>query len=872
LALGGVQLSRGIAFQHAEAVVACLHALESQDAALLRVEGTEDIVDFEVCDARDKRLRVCQAKTRQEPYTWAPSDIVATIARWRALSDADEARFEFLTDGTAGPELAERLQPALRRAQKAALTHEDREYLQSKRLDPDDPLLTRVVIESRQPDADALLDRAQLRLLRLLEISRTDASTTRANDLINELFRLVALRAGKADPDERVITRAELSEIVGAALDAIDSTRAWDETAQHTYKTKLQEEPPHPSFVMLEAQEAPSQPPAMALVIPQRPGESSPPRPLPSSELLSPFGGAVLGGGPGSGKSTTLELLVSEAVARNLCPVLVSVEGYEAGGLWTLVRDAVERRLGYRLGPTAVLDILNASGAVLLIDGAGELQQETRESLLSDLQQVRREHHELRVLATTRDPMRLRALGLPTFVLRRLDAAQRRQLAGVLIDGAVETVVRGIERRLGGVVENPLLFVMALSLAKNRVYPVTRADLFERFVEGLAARPGGEQLTDIVMALVRDACVQLRCDDAYAADAWTWRRMLTDGLVRLVEQGLFSSESISGEDALQRAHAGGLLRVLPGSGLVALMHDLFCDFFAAEAVRLGQMELPSVLPESLEEGAVFLAERDGLRPTQASAVVSNPVAAARCAAVELTDAEPSDEEATQLLAQLRDHLGKPAADRIADVHLRIRTLDDGLYVFVLPGCERDGASELDVEELGRAARRVAKIGSHASSLGAAVAVWMAELRASLSDLPEGLVTPIPAKREELPAALELAFAARQREVDKLLREVSPGLSQRALRALGMRGLHGVVGPTQKESLPLAGGDVIEHPFTFTYNADDVTVHLSEEVDRDFVEEPASWAIAERWLGDSPPDAARRDVRATLVGLLPGLGP
>jgi hypothetical protein len=467
MTVGGTATSRGIAFQHAQAVVACVQALESADIEFLRVEGVEDIVDFELCRTDRTRLRVCQAKTRREPYTWSPGEIVSTIVRWQELPDADNARFEFLTDGSAGPELADRLQPALRRAQKGALTDDDVSYLRSKGLVPDDALLTRIAIESRQPDADALLDRASLRLLRLLEIGSSDASTARADGLIDALFRMVALRAGKGDADDRVITRAELSEVAGIALESIDSTRAWDDAARDAYIAALQAQPPHPSYVMLQAQEIASPPAALALVVRQTAELSSRPRPQPATELLDTQDGAVLSGGPGTGKSTTLELLVPAAIGLDLLPVLMSAEGYEAGGMVPLVRDAVERRLGYRLGPNAVSAILGAENVVLLVDGAGELQQEARESLLVDLQRIRREHRQLRVIATSRDPARLRALGLPSFVLQQLDGAQRRRIAEELLGVNSEPLVRNIEARLGDIVTNPLLFVMALSLAKE---------------------------------------------------------------------------------------------------------------------------------------------------------------------------------------------------------------------------------------------------------------------------------------------------------------------------------------------------------------------------------------------------------------------
>ena len=48
---GGPPNARGIAFQHAQAVAACVDALESADVEFVRVEGVEDIIDFEICAA-----------------------------------------------------------------------------------------------------------------------------------------------------------------------------------------------------------------------------------------------------------------------------------------------------------------------------------------------------------------------------------------------------------------------------------------------------------------------------------------------------------------------------------------------------------------------------------------------------------------------------------------------------------------------------------------------------------------------------------------------------------------------------------------------------------------------------------------------------
>jgi hypothetical protein len=870
---GGADTSRGIAFQHAQAVAACVEALEAAEVEFILVEGVEDIVDFEVCSADGRRLRVCQAKTRKEPYTWAPGDIVTTIGRWKAVPNADDARLEFLTDGSAGPELADELLPALQRARTSSLSDEDRTYLGSKGLDPEDPLLARVAVESRQPEADVVLDRVALRILRLLEIGGSQASTSRAEALVNELFRIVSVRAGKDEADERVITRDELSKLVGVPLETIDATRPWNQDAQNAYLAHLHEEPPHPSFVVLGARELQLQPAALALVVREGAEATSQAVPGPATALLDAERGGVLSGAPGAGKSTTLEVLVPEAVSRGLLPVLVSVDGYEADGLQWLIRETLERQLGYPIAPSATRDFLSATGAVLLADGAGELDSELRQSLVRDVQRLLRSHPNLRVIATSRDAARLRALGLPSFVLQGLTPGQRRDVANKLVGNDADQLVRDIEDRLSSLIESPLLFVMALGLQANGVTVANRPELFEQFVAGMAARPGGENLADVVVALIREACFELRCEDAYSADRWRWRRLLAAALRRLAELHVFDADSSSGDEALVRAEAGGLLRAVAGSGLVALTHDLFCDFFAAEAVRLNDRSLPDAVPAQLEEATVFLAERRNLSILEAIVVCTNPVAAARCVAAESEEAQVDDTDVTRLMSQLSVHLGQHRADRLASVAARTASLTDGLYVLAGADAPAPVGSPPDLALAARTARRVAKLRLGSSSLAAAVAVWIAELREALAERSPGILRQIPTDRAELPEALAKAFIERRAELQALLAGVCPGLADRVVRTVGMRGFHAVVLPVQRFTIPVGGGqEAIEHPMIFSFNASDVSVRLADAADRDFVEEPSTRIACENWLRDSAAQAALKDTIRVLSDLLPGFGP
>jgi hypothetical protein len=133
--MSGPGATRGFTFQFAWAVASSLAVLEGEGETLV-VEGAEDVVDVQILGRDDRRLRVSQAKTRQEPYTWNPAALVDVIAAWMHLAEDGEARSEFVTDGSLGPSVVANLVPALRRASEGQLTQDDRAWLRERDLEP----------------------------------------------------------------------------------------------------------------------------------------------------------------------------------------------------------------------------------------------------------------------------------------------------------------------------------------------------------------------------------------------------------------------------------------------------------------------------------------------------------------------------------------------------------------------------------------------------------------------------------------------------------------------------------------------------------------------------------------------------------------
>jgi hypothetical protein len=223
--MSGPGATRGFTFQFAWAVASSLAVLEGEGETLV-VEGAEDVVDVQILGRDDRRLRVSQAKTRQEPYTWNPAALVDVIAAWMHLAEDGEARSEFVTDGSLGPSVVANLVPALRRASEGQLTEDDRAWLRERDLDPDASILGRVTVRSRQPSANELLNGAALQVLRLRDLLGR-ATVAEAEAVANELYRVASLRSGEADVAARQLTRRDIADIVGSRSTSSTPLLAW---------------------------------------------------------------------------------------------------------------------------------------------------------------------------------------------------------------------------------------------------------------------------------------------------------------------------------------------------------------------------------------------------------------------------------------------------------------------------------------------------------------------------------------------------------------------------------------------------------------------------------------------------------------------
>jgi hypothetical protein len=854
--VGGTDTFRGCSFQAAYCVRLALDVLEGAADALL-LEGDADVVDAAMENGSNEPVIITQAKTKAEPYVWTPKEVADVLVGWLSTEPVTVTSFEFVTDGSLGPGVASKLDPALHRLVDGAATSEDTAYLTELGLDPAHPALQRVVLRSRLPDGRTLLEQATLRVLQLRE-RVAPVSTEEGRDLVWRLFGEMVLGSGEAERERRKLSRNAIGELLGIPIATIDDVAPWSNALEAAYRDAVADTPARPEWVLLDLVGRPV--PALALIVELEQGDNSGGKiARPADSVLDRSDDVLLVGPAGSGKTTTLMQLQDAALTRGLLPIYVKVPSYLPHVLERLVRRSLETALERPLAPGTVGQLLGRRDVVVIIDGAGELPAAQRSAFLEDLSTLRLDFPEARLLLAARDPASVSGLRLTSFELQHLERVQRREIASEIAPDR-EDLVTEIEERLGGLVDNPLMFMMALSLGLRDIRPRTRADLFDDFVAGLQARQEGRALTPFARHGAEVCCFELRNDGRYNAPPWWWLERLAEIRDQAIERGILAQDAATADETLDEITACGLVRSLADGAEIGLLHDLFCDWLASEAISHDARQLPDPASEPMEEAVVFLAERDALGSEQLCAVAGNVVAACRAA-----DALPARVVVDLNLAQdLWDLLSLRLAPSLRETVTAHRVaVGDGtpLLVWLQPDTQEDGSGPLASPATCIAVPPV-------SELSLVVDLWLAVLRLSL--LPRGHESPIRVSDDQGALAAQVAqvVADRAGAFDALIDGVAPGLAERARRAAGPRGIRGEIFPAHEyPGMPGTDQVIVEHPFNYERVAEGVRVVAADAP----ADQPrATRTTAERFVDEPPEAAARQALVAALTRLLPRL--
>jgi hypothetical protein len=843
-----------------------LEILENPAAVSIAIEGIEDIVDLEVSDGGEHRLRVMQLKTRSEPGIWSPGEIATVVVEWSKLEDMPD-RLEFVTDGHFGPG-AVALRDALVRSGDDTASVEDLDVLQKYSLDRlDRGFYSRIRLISRTGDADSIYARASDQLSRLSQPSSL-ASPDFLDSYLDKLFRKFSFRAGQKDHQRRTFTKQELATLVDLDLEEIGRSTRWSVEI----RTALLQQAAERSL------DLPSTELNRQLI------GSSDLDQVATKRRLLPFGksetveiarlletaGSSLAGGAGSGKSTTLRIVARLAACQEIIPVSIAPSYYEQNTLSARIHRELERSAGRRLHPSALADALESSDLLLVIDGMTELPDEERNDLIRDLRVLKDRHPKLRMLVAGRDESILAGLDLRLFSISELTDQEQMAIAQAVTNSDFEArqFVTAAVKSLGSSAGVPLLFLMALRSLESSGEGNTRLELYEQFLGRMRLPSGGAVDMDTLSNLLAAPSVSLQTKGRVAAPKRWWLEGIQESLRRVASSPAFSGSELSAEKMFFDARKVGLL-CARSDGMVGYLHDSFRDFLVGTSLRIGAQHLPESVGAEWEEAISFAAEAGALTSSDITKIAdTNIVALSRVAKAELAIGAPLPCPSLAGLMEtlVRRHLlGGLEWCGISSVGVVVAMLENEVLI-AITSCGRQ--LDVDLVEFKRHVPLSYMSCGHQQKSGilnAALRVWLMLLGDALrSQLAPSRPRLAPKDIDSLRDVIVEAFDAR-REALKQLSATSSSMADRLCDRIAWTGLEGfLVTPGDTRSWR------VEHSFTYRYRPGPSKVTIVDAQTAQL--ETASWTswstcTAEYFVEQPPSGVAAEALHAEAKRLL-----
>jgi hypothetical protein len=804
--MAGIDTVRGVAFQVAQALDDVIDLVVDRHAEIVVIEGADDVVDYEVLDHHGQRLAVRQAKTRREPGSWGATELARILCAWEELGDADDAEFAFVTDASlndSGYKLHSLIEAMKARPDEAVLRETATTLGRGGVRLPSLTVLRRVQILTRMGSTEQVLAKAEMRVLNLLGRGHI-ATLADATNAVNALFRRLFVIGGEVDLKRRTVSRAEVLGALGLDEASLRDGLAWSDAAAESYRAAMihasQQSQEFLPFDVVSVAATP-----MVLRLMEQPGRQGDGA-LPLDAVLDGSSVALIGA-TGAGKTTTLKYLAGMAAQRGLIPVVLQAAGHTSGALPRRIRHAVEVHLRQPLTVGAVETLLATPSLVLMIDGVSEVDADARDALHGDLERLAAQRP-VQIVTTGRDLLQAVAvttvLDTPVVAYRltTLNRDSRRQLASA--HAHAEHVVGAIEHRLGDTTDNPMLFLMALNVAANGV-PGSRAEVYQQFLRGLAARAGfGDE--DIHLAAIGAAWVGLIGRGLRTTDHYTWQLSLSAAVADLHKLAEWRGWDCTPAVALSRAQSMGLLvRLDPDSGLAPL-HDSFADYLAARAIARGHTALPAVLDSGYDETVLFIVDMAGLNEELAYRLAAeNPLLACRVVRLPQAHGVADPDCIRRMLDALTDGCVLPTLH--ASVGLRVCRHERFTGVVLAD----QGYATVDNTEFGRLTREhhAVMMPPNTGSLQLAIKLWTTAVHRAQRPLVYAIQPAPPADPEAATRLLPDYLRAVDTELHRLAKTTLPTtVRDRVLAVLQPRGMVAYIDDPKPG--PLGGLDVPIH--------------------------------------------------------------
>jgi hypothetical protein len=291
----------------------------------------------------------------------------------------------------------------------------------------------------------------------------------------------------------------------------------------------------------------------------------------------------------GTGKTTTLLQLAHLVLARNpIIPLFFRLGDWSAGSLGLLA--SVGERRAFRDVGRDDLELLAERGRLLLLlDGWNEIDAAAQRKLRVEIDKIRREFPDVRIIVSTRRQMLDVPISGPRIEIEQLSEDQQIDIARQGYGDAGEKVVDGAWRESGlrELIARPLYLNSLLSVASDGSVPTTKEDILRLFVErherdsdhaqGLHAVVAGRH-TEVLTALA----IKMTAAGTTTLSDVEARSVVAATLDGLRQQGQFTvpPEPNAVLDVLTSHHA--LLRA--GNGAISFQHQQFQEWYASHDV------------------------------------------------------------------------------------------------------------------------------------------------------------------------------------------------------------------------------------------------------------------------------------------------
>ena len=862
--MGGPDTIRGINFQTLCAILKALKLIEDPNVGFIAVEGQKDIVDIEISDRNGKTTSVIQAKSRVEPYVWRDSELTEMIRKWYELDDENVNEYFFITNG------------------QMSIKNKIVKFLDSIKSNNDftdelDKLnltgipisfLKKISIITRYGEIDRLYDVAVLRVAGLLELIESP-SIKKAESIVDQFFKNFSLAGGEQSFEKRVFSREDLLKIIGVSSSTIDNTTRWDSKLKAIYLKSIIDSINRIDFFHPYI-ELKNDLKSYGLLISERDFRHiSSEEEITTDQLLSFSEGVCIYCPAGYGKSTTLKQLSVRAAHNDIIPIYLQPNEYFRGELLRYIREAIETHINIRLIPDFINSIVDRDKIILMIDGLTELPLQERNSLKKDLLEFKRKYPSIIVIVSGRDLPGLTKIQLPIYRLKGLRRNHQVEIAKTLIgnDHNVDMLCHNLSDKLGTLIENPLLFILSISLIKSGSIPESRIDLYSKFVDQLIERHKDEIECDLNLCVLSLLCHEMVSEDRVRDSRLTMLMYASKALKKLEEKKIFNINEKTSEAVISDLEKIGLIKRSGISRSISLLHDSFRDYFAALSIDYNFEDLPEYLNSRWEKCILFLSEKNDISDEIIFRASRDNIKLA----IQLADFEKPQKRQvdTEFLADLlnlilENHFSEDAKKflTLGKVSANSFLGDNKLYIAIKKeGVSINHSSADKFNNDINSAYLTLSVPKSYGVLKIIKFIWLTLIDKALKIYSFEKPQYIPTSVDGLIEAIMAHYQKRIYWVNKIANYIAPTISNIITTNIGWDGFEARI--LKSKSCQFNGNKVKEHPLVYRYIPGKLEIEFAKEKPSREEWSEIGYTTAESFLSDTPLQEALWEIRKSI---------